>query len=64
MSEAVQDSQPGTVSPGENSYGADDIKVLGFPDAIRRRPGMYVGGTNENGLHHLVAEVVGPIEEQ
>jgi len=43
---------------GDASYGADDIKVLGFPEAIRRRPGMYVGGTNENGLHHLVYEAV------
>jgi len=58
MSEALQGGKDGWVSPDESSYGADDIKVLGFPDAIRRRPGMYVGGTNENGLHHLVAEVV------
>ncbi|MGD0091715.1 MAG: ATP-binding protein, partial [Planctomycetota bacterium] len=58
MSEVTQGSQDGTVTPDESSYGADDIKVLGFPEAIRRRPGMYVGGTNENGLHHLVAEVV------
>ena len=45
-----------TVSEG--NYGADDIKVLGFPEAIRKRPGMYVGGANENGLHHLVYEAV------
>lgn len=45
--------------PNESGdYGADDIKVLGFPDAIRKRPGMYVGGANENGLHHLVYEAV------
>ena len=43
---------------GEGNYGADDIKVLGFPEAIRKRPGMYVGGANENGLHHLVYEAV------
>ncbi|MEI7688461.1 MAG: DNA gyrase subunit B, partial [Planctomycetota bacterium] len=40
------------------NYGADDIQVLGFPEAIRKRPGMYVGGANENGLHHLVYEAV------
>ena len=42
----------------EGSYNADDIRVLEFPEAIRKRPGMYVGGTNENGLHHLVLEAV------
>jgi len=50
--------KPQTTEVGDASYGADDIKVLGFPEAIRRRPGMYVGGTNENGLHHLVYEAV------
>src|SRR5437764_11769611 len=40
------------------NYGADDIKKLVFPEAIRKRPGMYVGGANENGLHHLVYEAV------
>ncbi|HEY3323276.1 MAG TPA: DNA topoisomerase (ATP-hydrolyzing) subunit B [Planctomycetota bacterium] len=43
---------------GEGNYGADDIQVLGFPDAIRKRPGMYVTGANEIGLHHLVYEAV------
>jgi DNA gyrase subunit B len=42
----------------EGNYDADDIKVLGFPAAIRRRPGMYVGGTNENGLHHCLFEAI------
>ncbi|MFH0938353.1 MAG: DNA topoisomerase (ATP-hydrolyzing) subunit B [Planctomycetota bacterium] len=42
----------------EGNYDADDIKVLGFPEAIRKRPGMYVGGANEIGLHHLVYEAV------
>ncbi|MCY3018651.1 MAG: ATP-binding protein, partial [Planctomycetota bacterium] len=64
---AATSSQPpeGKVAGGglqagveDGNYGADDIKVLGFPEAIRRRPGMYVGGTNENGLHHLVSEAV------
>jgi DNA gyrase subunit B len=53
----MSEQNPETQTVQEN-YGADDIKVLGFPAAIRRRPGMYVGGTNENGLHHLVYEAV------
>jgi DNA gyrase subunit B len=56
VAEAVLINNSGTVEEG--NYGADDIKVLGFPDAIRKRPGMYVGGANENGLHHLVYEAV------
>ena len=47
-----------SASVDAGNYGADDIQVLGFPEAIRKRPGMYVGGANENGLHHLVYEAV------
>jgi DNA gyrase subunit B len=42
----------------EGHYDAEDIKKLEFPEAIRKRPGMYVGGANENGLHHCVYEAV------
>ena len=42
----------------EGSYDAGDIKKLDFPEAIRKRPGMYVGGANENGLHHCVYEAL------
>lgn len=45
-------------STGNPSYGAKDIQVLEGLEAVRRRPGMYVGGTDIKALHHLVYEIV------
>jgi len=40
-----------------NEYTAEDIQVLGGREAVRRRPGMYIGSTDQRGLHHLVYEI-------
>ncbi|HEX74357.1 MAG TPA: DNA topoisomerase (ATP-hydrolyzing) subunit B [Dehalococcoidia bacterium] len=44
--------------PLNNEYTAEDIQVLGGREAIRRRPGMYIGSTDQRGLHHLLYEIV------
>ena len=42
----------------QNNYGADQIRVLHGLEPVRVRPGMYIGSTDERGLHHCVYEVI------
>ena len=46
------------LAPKSNTYSAKDIEVLEGLEPVRRRPGMYIGGTDERAMHHLVAEAL------
>jgi len=49
---------PSPTEPVSNGYTAEDIQILGGREAVRKRPGMYIGSTDQRGRHHLVYEIV------
>jgi DNA gyrase subunit B len=54
----VEAPAPAAAPPSADDYGADKIQILEGLEAVRRRPGMYIGDTVARGLHHLVYEIV------
>ena len=53
----TQETKLPAANKNNNGYTAEDIQVLGGREAVRRRPGMYIGSTDQRGLHHLLYEI-------
>ena len=56
--EGSEEIMEADTTPDAENYGADQIQILEGLEAVRRRPGMYIGSTGPRGLHHLVYEIV------
>ena len=58
MSEELQSGELTRMEQVDHEYGGSEIQVLEGLEAVRKRPGMYIGSTSSSGLHHLVYEIV------
>jgi len=58
VSDTTEENPSGSEKIADGKYGADDLSQLKGLEAVRKKPGMYIGGTDERALHHCVSEVL------
>ena len=58
VSDTIDDNISAPEKIADGKYGADDLSQLKGLEAVRKKPGMYIGGTDERALHHCVSEVL------